>query len=345
MNTIDAPSLANVPLADIKTAHVVNFGEGNFLWPECLRRSAVATYESQEAYDAYRVGDKARYIALCKTHITTSKGGVPTTAMASGWYNWLNIVTQSSAEIWVHIDGERLWWTVTSGKPAEVESLPGTPAASPYGEAIGVFKPAATWSCEDQTGRYLSWLDIHPRAKNFLRVWSTRRTLSGDSLRYLVSLLAGADLDEWHMRDDWREARFQDDKTTVTRKMRINATVKRMAATALATTLGARGQQELRIVKRKDFLFESLEHLGEYLYVKLHEQKGLCAISGLELHYDGLHTDSQMLCSLDRIDSSLHYAPGNVQIVCRFINRWKSDEEPSEFRRLLHLVCRSASPR
>ena len=42
--------------------------------------------------------------------------------------------------------------------------------------------------------------------------------------------------------------------------------------------------------------------------------------------------------SLDRIDSSKHYEPGNLQVVARFINRWKSDDEQENFLRLLKLV-------
>jgi hypothetical protein len=45
-----------------------------------------------------------------------------------------------------------------------------------------------------------------------------------------------------------------------------------------------------------------------------------------------------MLCSLDRIDSDGHYEEENLQIVCRFINRWKSDSDDAEFRRLVRLL-------
>lgn len=45
-----------------------------------------------------------------------------------------------------------------------------------------------------------------------------------------------------------------------------------------------------------------------------------------------------MLSSLDRIDSNGHYEEGNLQVVCRFINRWKSDSDDAEFRRLVRLL-------
>ncbi len=46
----------------------------------------------------------------------------------------------------------------------------------------------------------------------------------------------------------------------------------------------------------------------------------------------------ELLPSLDRIDSDGHYVPGKLHIVCRFINRWKSDGDDKNFRRLLSVL-------
>jgi hypothetical protein len=45
-----------------------------------------------------------------------------------------------------------------------------------------------------------------------------------------------------------------------------------------------------------------------------------------------------MLASLDRINSDGHYSDGNLQVVCRFVNQWKSNMPDGEFRRLLGMV-------
>ena len=45
---------------------------------------------------------------------------------------------------------------------------------------------------------------------------------------------------------------------------------------------------------------------------------------------------------MDRIDSNGHYEFGNLQVVCQFVNFWKSDSDNSEFKRLLRLVMRAA---
>ena len=66
-------------------------------------------------------------------------------------------------------------------------------------------------------------------------------------------------------------------------------------------------------------------------------QEGLCAITDLPLQFrDG--DELALRCSLDRIDSSGHYEPGNLQVVCCFINQWKSASVDAEFRRLIGVI-------
>ena len=65
------------------------------------------------------------------------------------------------------------------------------------------------------------------------------------------------------------------------------------------------------------------------------EQEDRCALTGLPLGYDRDCDDPEMLVSLDRIDSAGHYTPDNVQLVCRFVNRWKGADDDALFRRLV----------
>ena len=67
-------------------------------------------------------------------------------------------------------------------------------------------------------------------------------------------------------------------------------------------------------------------------------------MTGLKLQYRGEHDDLELLCSLDRVDSDRHYEAGNLQIVCRFVNRWKNNGADAEFRRLVKLVQNSTDP-
>lgn len=115
--------------------------------------------------------------------------------------------------------------------------------------------------------------------------------------------------------------------------------VERMVATAERTVLAANGQEVTRKMKNKDLCFSKFKFL-EYVRKLVQEQHGLCAVSGIPLQFDGAVTDPELTCSLDRIDSAGHYEPGNLQVVCRFINRWKGDTPNAEFRRLIELVRR-----
>ena len=67
-------------------------------------------------------------------------------------------------------------------------------------------------------------------------------------------------------------------------------------------------------------------------------------VTGLAFHFHGPGADSNLLPSVDRIDSDGHYEKGNIQIVCRFVNFWKSDTDDEEFRRLLMLVRGEEAP-
>jgi hypothetical protein len=110
-----------------------------------------------------------------------------------------------------------------------------------------------------------------------------------------------------------------------------------MAATTKGTVNFSNGQQVSRTVKNKE-LFIPENELEPFLDALLAEQDGLCAITGLRLQYDGDEDDQEMLCSLDRIDSNGHYEKDNLQIVCKFVNRWKNDGDNTEFRRLIGIL-------
>ncbi len=73
-------------------------------------------------------------------------------------------------------------------------------------------------------------------------------------------------------------------------------------------------------------------------------QCNCCALTGIPFHFHGPGADSNLLPSVDRIDSDGHCETGNIQIVCRFVNFWKSDTDDEEFRRLLMLVRGEEAP-
>jgi hypothetical protein len=100
------------------------------------------------------------------------------------------------------------------------------------------------------------------------------------------------------------------------------------------------GNESVTVQKYKEVRFETDEDFEKYL-AQLHEaQAGLCALSGLPLQ--ACEKGNLYSMSPDRIDSNGHYEPGNLQMVCRFINLWKSDTDNEQFKQLLDAV-RAAS--
>lgn len=94
------------------------------------------------------------------------------------------------------------------------------------------------------------------------------------------------------------------------------------------------GLERVNVAKDKQVRFASPAQLQAYLEAIWTSEH--CVLSGLKLDVSG--GDLELAPSLDRIDSSKHYEPGNLQVVARFINRWKRDDEQGNFVRLLKLV-------
>lgn len=64
------------------------------------------------------------------------------------------------------------------------------------------------------------------------------------------------------------------------------------------------------------------------LYEIWDKQNGLCAYSKVPLKIEANHLET---CSLDRINSSLGYVKGNVQLVCAIVNRMKQEFSEEDF--------------
>ena len=109
------------------------------------------------------------------------------------------------------------------------------------------------------------------------------------------------------------------------------------------TVRNARGQIAERRVKNKELHMNAAE-LEKLIASLLDLQGDRCALTGIPFNFRGPDGDSNLLPSVDRIDSDGHYEEGNIQIVCRFINFWKSDTADEEFRRLLMLVRGEEGP-
>lgn len=103
------------------------------------------------------------------------------------------------------------------------------------------------------------------------------------------------------------------------------------------TAVNANGQMVERKVKNKS-LGMSEDELEKEITRLLDKQEDRCALTGIKFDYSGPPEDIQLKPSLDRIDSEGHYEKGNLQVVCRFVNFWKSAQDNTEFLRLLAKV-------
>ena len=116
-----------------------------------------------------------------------------------------------------------------------------------------------------------------------------------------------------------------------------------MAAVIEQTVRNSNGQIVERVVKNKELRgFLTTLALENHLEELMTKQENRCALTGIPFHFRGVPgCDNQLLPSPDRIDSDGHYERSNLQVVCRFVNFWKSDSDNGEFLRLLALIRES----
>jgi hypothetical protein len=323
--------------------YIANFGVENHLWPTCLKHNIISTYNDKDLQSFWSARDRIGYVTYCLARKKTNRGITPTKPVASRWFSILDIVCSTAGDIWIHREKNAVWWTTAKADDVEIglESMQ-RPAGRSAEDVFMFRKPCDPWSDRDRRGNRFVWDHLHPRARQFLFTEGTLQQLADDNAQYALSLLEGADLSPWHKRSTWKAKEAGSGKGAVKSYDGRQKAVIRMVQTAIDTVAGANGQQALHTVKNKELLF-SRPAFESYVLKLVDDQDGVCAITGLQLQFDGEHNDKELLCSLDRIDSSGPYAEGNLQVICRFVNRWKSDQADSEFRRLLKLTREVAS--
>lgn len=317
---------------------IANFGRENHLWKDCLARSTVATLEGKDVRPLRLAGDREAYVERTINTRRTARGILPTRAVASRWFNLAGIIENTTDDLWIHREKNDLWWTYSRAGTPEVVIQRAFQASDDGPHVCVIHKPADPWRNETRSGNRLIWSAIHAKAQEFLFTESTMQSLSADHSAYALALIDGEDLSRWHSQSVWiakaERARRNPGFALNARQL----TIARMVSTARATVAQANGQPVLRTVKVKENRFRNLVEFEAYISELLDEQEGLCAITGIPLQYDGLASDPELKCSLDRIDSTGHYEPNNLQVVCCFVNRWKNDDIDANFRRLVTLV-------
>ncbi len=334
--------------------YIGNFGSGNWAWPECLRRSAIATMNDMRTHYLWESGDREGYIAESMRSLRTQKGVPPDRVLASRWFNLGNQLRDTQGDLWIHHQKDQasqkdyLWWTVSTAQPIELEEADDPDYLPAIVRTMVYFKPCLPWSNTDKKGRSLEWPGLHPKAKDFLSTEATFQMLSKDYALYAQALVDGEDLTAWNNLPIWRAKADRAGRGVVrsftveeiaaqNAAERMRHTADRMIRTAKDTAMQS-GQEIIAITKDKQFRLGTDRQAVDYALDLMRLQEGRCALTGIRLLLDGDPGDDQLRYSLDRIDSSRHYERGNLQVVCRFVNRWKGAMDSEEFKRLLLLL-------
>lgn len=289
-----------------------------------------------EAFEFWKNGNREGFIEHSLNGLTAA-GATPTRSVASRWYNLMSAIAETDGDIWIHREKDQLWWTKSLAEvpifERQFEPLPDKR------DVIVCFKACEPWRNVTFQGHQLLWRGLHPKAREFLFTEGTLQQLSTENAEYAMALVQDLQLEHWHPKAAWRQkiAESKSQAEPLSALSALDKSVLSMVQTAKYTTSVSNEQMAIKFVKNKDLLLSDgdLERLIREL-IEMQDQ--LCALSGLPLQFLGTETDKQMLASLDRIDSNGHYAKGNLQVVCRFINKWKSDMPDPEFRRLMDCV-------
>lgn len=323
--------------AAAQRVYIANFGKGNWLWPDCLRLSTIAVMDDTRLHGYWLRGDRAGYIAEAARSLRLASGESVTPPVASRWYNLNGILMQRAGDIWIHREKGELWWA-ESLDSGPVQSIVKEPASlDPEAQMVLYQKQVSGWSNRSRKGAQLLWEGLHPRAKEFLFSEGTFQRLSEDNAHYALAMIAGEPLAGWHERQDWRSRAETSKRGPADQFDARRLTMARMADSAYSAAAQS-GSVTISIAKTKDVFFKDKFELEKFLSSLFDAQGGCCALTGLKLLTDRDQPNPDLRCSLDRIDSSGPYDRTNVQIVCRFANRWKSDSPNENFVSLLELI-------
>ena len=318
---------------------IANFGRGNWAWPECLKDSKLAVMDDERLHSAWVAGDREAYIHNAITHLRLASGGEVTKQVASRWYNLNTLFAETEDDIWIHREKDAVWWTTSLADPRQERLMTDPRPRVGSGKNRSIYlstRPCTPWSNTDKLGRPLLWPQLHAKAREFLFTEGTAQQLAPDNAAYALALLNGESLKPWHGRADWTKKEQGRKKYAGTYYDERRKTIVRMAMGVFGTAAQS-GAVSLAMKKDKQVHFAGQQQLETYLSDLLEEQEGRCRLTDLPMLMDD-GDDPRRLCSVDRIDSGGHYAPGNIQLVCQFANFWKRGDTNEEFARLLGLV-------
>lgn len=303
--------------------YIANFGKENWAWPNCKTRRAIAVMDDARVHPFWKSGDREGYIREAQRVLRLASGGLVIKPVASRWYNLNTILMETAGDLWIHRERDEVWWATSIQSPPDVELIDDSKPHADTEKIYVYYKPCTGWSSRSKSGAALRWRSLHPRAKEFLFTEGTFQQLSPEHAAYAQSLIDGHDLAAWHSLPRW-SAKAQKAKHGVVKEFGPREkTIARMAKQAFATAAQS-GDTSISTKKDKECRFSNQFEMEKYITELFQSQDGVCALMGLRMLFDDDDTDPDLRCSLDRIDSAGHYERGNLQVVCKFANQWKS---------------------
>lgn len=319
------------------SVYIANFGRGNWAWPDCLRSSTLVVMDDERVHPFWLRNDRDGYIQEAQKVLRLASGGPVPKPVASRWFNLNAILAATVGDLWIHREKTELWWTESVQARLEAQVINDPHPLSGPARIYLYHKRCSAWLDRNKKGALLGWDGLHAKAKEFLFTEGTFQKLSDDNADYARALVAGDDLSSWHNRPDWKTKADNAKRAPVTYFDSRRRTIVRMAMTAM-TTVDQSGDISLTVKKDKVLGFRNQFELEKYIDDLMTGQDGMCALTGLRMLYDDDDGDSELCCSLDRIDSSGHYERGNLQIVCKSANRWKGASDNDKFLNLIAKV-------
>jgi hypothetical protein len=323
--------------------YIKNFGDGNYMWREAFDRSAICLIEDAKSHELFVQGLESEYREYAHSQLKTSNGVVPDEGTISLWWNTharLDDITKD--DLFIHDDGSHLFWTQISGEEKVYERRPDPHARGREGaEVIITFYPTQPWRKTNLKNAPLALAELHPHTPNVVRTRMTMAEARQEYADYIISLIRGDDLERWFSLPKW--------KATLKKKKDAGRTLSDWEASAVDIIYAAKqaskdgGKEVISKKKEKPFGFSSDEELRLHI-LELHSiQDGLCELTGMPYTTRIGKSRGDMMMSLDRVDSSLGYVRGNLQLTCWFANRWKGASDNGGFIQLINMIRETKS--
>ena len=314
---------------------------------EEAQEKGVLVFESEARfYEAVTSGDEAR-IRQIGSLVKADKylrGEAPDNAI-DVWrrsVDTFNALPSRSLVLHWEADHDRLFWGVAIGEPGRVREQ-----VNQFGQKAIVFHRSLEggWRTTSVGGVPLS--NLHPKARDFAINQATLNRVQTDE-GYFRALLRDEATADWEASPAWKAKAVEvgwhakaselilaaNHAKALTRQVveiadHLYAEVERMAATAFHTAAYANGQTIDTVVKEKTIHFATRRELEGEIIDLLRHQDSRCALTGFD--FSRPITNPHLLPSLDRKDSARGYEVGNLQVVTRAANFFKSASDDADW--------------